>query len=226
MVQWIQQSNTPCQQTAQVCGFSAGAQSNWLITQLINRTVNGTLLREVSVQIEFEQRDCDVTLNCQRTFNTHVYETSSINDSARRDTANYRQEQRVSPDDTTGERVIETVRVSFATNEPSFYFAVQDETSCIVITRLLVFYSVCPSQTFNLTSTPETIAPPTEAAPIPVTATCASNAVMEGDNFPKLICSTGGLWSIISNSDCRCASGFGPMNGTCSSEFSGSGNNS
>ena len=219
-VQWIQQSNTPCGQTAQVCGFLAGPQNNWLLTQLINRTVNGTLLREVSVLIEFEQRDCDTTLKCQRTFNTHIYETTSLNDTLRRETTNYRQVQRVSPDITTGDRVNETVVVDFETNEPSFYFAVQDETSCIVITRLIVFYHVCPSQTVNLTSTPETIAPPSGERPIKVIATCASNAVVEGAIAPELICSTGGLWSPVGNSGCRCTPGSGFMNGMCSCEFS------
>ena len=219
LMQWIQNSNTPCQQTAQVCGFSAGPQNNWLLTQLINRTVNGTRLSEVSVLIEFNLRNCDITLNCQKTFNTHIYETTSAGNAARRNTENYRQVRRVSPDITTGESVNETVVVRFQTDQSSFYFAIQDETSCITITRLLVFYNVCPSQTVNLTSTPETIAPPSGAAPITVTATCARNAEAEGGSEPRLICSTGGLWSTVGNSGCRCVPGSGIINGTCSGEF-------
>lgn len=76
-MQWIQNSNAPCQQTVHVCGFDSGPQNNWLITQLINRTVNGMKLSQVSVTIEFEQLNCDHTLRCQRTFNTHIFETSS-----------------------------------------------------------------------------------------------------------------------------------------------------
>ena len=91
VIQWVQNSNTPCQQFVQVCGFSAGPQSNWLITQLINRTVNGTRLSQVSVLIEFELQGCDATLNCQRAFNTHIYETSSEDSIERRNLANYRQ---------------------------------------------------------------------------------------------------------------------------------------
>ena len=74
-----------------------------LITQLINRTVNGTKLPQVSATIELELRDCDVSLNYQRTFNTHVYETSSMNTTgARRNLNNYQQVRRVSPDVITG----------------------------------------------------------------------------------------------------------------------------
>ena len=124
LLQWVQQSNTPCQQTVQVCGFRAGPQDNWLIAQLINRTVNGTRLPQVSVMIEFELRGCDTTLNCQWTFNTHIYETSTEDATAARNISNYRQVRRVSPDVTTGARMNETVVVNFNINHSSFYFAI------------------------------------------------------------------------------------------------------
>ena len=213
-MQWIQQSNNPCEQNVQVCGFSAGAQSNWLLTQAINRTVNGALLSQARVLIEFELRNCDVTLNCQRTFNTHVYETSMISDAARRRIERYRQVQRVSPDVTTGARVNETVIVNFQTSQPLFYFAIEDEATCIVITRILVFYIVCPSQTIDLISTPEIIAPATGVTD--VEATCAlSNAMTEDGDPPKLSCSPEGTWTAL-GSGCRCAPGYGFVNGRCS----------
>ena len=109
-------------------------QNNWLITQLINRTVNGIRLPQVNVMIEFEQRDCDVILNCQRIFNTHVYERSSVNDTLARNITNYRQVRRVSSDSTTGDKMNETVNIDFSdeSQETAFYFAIQDETSCII----------------------------------------------------------------------------------------------
>ena len=202
-----------------MCGFRAGAQNNWLITQLINRTtVSGNLLSEVSVLIEFEQRDCDVMLNCQRTFNTHIFETATTNANARRNISNYQQVDRISPDTTDGSRVNVTITVTFRTDQPSFYFAVEDETSCIIVTRLLIFYHVCPSQIVNLVSYPETIAPVTGAAPIPITADCASNTESESDNNRKLICSTGGIWTAL-GSGCRCAPGSGFGNARCSCKF-------
>ena len=215
-MQWIQQSNFACQQTVQVCGFSAGAQSNWLLTQLINRTVDGSLLSQVSVQIEFELQNCDVTLNCQRTFNTHVYETSLASNAARINISNYRQVMRVSPDITTGARVNETVVMTFQTNEPFFYFAIEDETTCIVITRMIIFYNVCPNQTIDLVSAPEIIAPAT--AFTEVEGSCASNAETEDDNAPKLICSPDGTWTVV-GSGCRCEPGSGFENGSCSCEL-------
>ena len=215
IIQWIQNSNTPCQQAAQVCGFPAGQQRNWLITQLINRTVNGTRLPQVSVLIEFEQQGCDITLNCQRTFNTHIYETSTENATAARNITNYRQVQRVSPSATNGVRVNETVTVNLNTDHSSFYFAIEDETSCIVITRLIVFYrAVCSSQTISLVHVPEVLAPPT--APITVNGHCVENALTEDGSTPRLICSSEGIWSLI-GSGCRCAPGYthNGVNETC-----------
>ena len=215
-MQWIQSSNAPCQQVVEVCGFTAGPQSNWLLTQLINRTVDGPLLSRISVLIEFELRNCDVTLNCQRIFNTYVYETSLASDVVRRNIHNYRQVRRISPDITTGARVNATVVVTFHTNEPFFYFAVEDETTCIVISRMIAFYNVCPHQIIDLVSAPETIVPATGFTI--VEGSCASNAETEDGNAPELICSSDGTWTVL-GSGCRCVPRSGFENGSCSREY-------
>ena len=197
-----------------MCGFTAGAQDNWLITQLINRTVNGTRLSQFSVMIEFEQKGCDITLNCQRTFNTHVYERSSENTAASKTISNYRQVMRVSPDDTTGNRVNVTIDINFITNHSSFYFAVQDETSCMVITRLLVFYHICPPETAEMIIRPKTIAPliSRRAVPLLITGKCVNNAspIHSGAQGPTVKCNEGGIWSLIPNLGCKCDQGYVP----------------
>ena len=215
-MQWIQQSNTACQQTVQVCGFAAGPQSNWLLTQLINRTIDGPPLSQVNVLIEFELQNCDITLNCQRTFNTYVYETSLANDAAKRNLRNYRQVMRVAPDVITGAKVNKTVVMTFQTNESFFYFAVEDETTCIVITRMIIFYNICPNQIIDMASAPEIIAPATGFAE--VEASCASNAVTENGDAPMLVCSSEGTWTVL-GSGCQCAPGSGFVNGSCSREL-------
>ena len=226
--QWIQNSNSPCLQSVSVCGFAAGMQNNWLITQLINRTVNGTRLPQVSVTIEFEQRDCDVSLNCQRTFITHVYERSTVDNALARVISNYRQVQRVSPDDTTGNKVNETVNIDFSeSQETAFYFAIQDETTCIIISRMIMFYHICPRQTYDLIDHPQTIAPRfasnNEAvAPITVTTTCVDNAEGENGVASLVFCSSGGLWSTPAGKGCCCMRGFANQNGgvSCTCKYS------
>ena len=218
-MQWIQQSNSPCQQSVQVCGFNAGMQSNWLITQLINRTVNGTKLSQVSVTIEFQLQECRVELNCQRTFNTHMYETSSVGTAEARNINNYQQVERVSPDEVTGTTINTTININFNTNHSSFHFGIEDETSCIVVSRLIVFYHVCPNQVANLIHFPETIAPifgsGVPSPPIIVDATCVENAEPENGLVPSVICSSGGAWSLVPGAGCQCVSGYINENGTC-----------
>ena len=216
-LQWVQESNTQCQQSVQVCDFFNGLQDNWLITQLINRTVNGTRLPQVSVTIELEQQGCTTELSCQQSFNAHVYETSSENDAAARNINNYRQVQRITPVKTTSEKENITITFTFNTGHSSFYFAIQDEGTCITITRLIVFYHVCPSQTIDLTHTPETIAPVTGSPPITVKGHCVEKALTEDDCAPKLTCSPGGIWTPLLGSGCSCEQGYShyKANETC-----------
>ena len=220
ILQWIQQSNTACQQTVQVCGFRAGSQDNWLITQLINRTVNGTRLPQVSVMIEFEQPGCNVTLNCQRAFNTHIYESTSSVNSDKINITKYRQVQRVLPVDASGSRVNETITINFTTNHSSFYFAVQDETTCMVITRLIIFYTVCPTQTANLIHYPETVATSRsnfQGEVLYISALCVENAQPENGVSPMIsVCAVGGIWgSVIPGAECQCVPGYFRDNETC-----------
>ena len=204
-----------------MCGFSAGPQNNWLITQLINRTVNGTRLPHVSVTIEFELRDCDDKLNCQRTFNTHIYETSSENSAGRKSVANYQQVRRILPDNTNGSRTNETIIVTFNTNHSSFFFAIQDQTTCVVITRLMIFYHICPKEIVDLIFHPETIAPVLGKF-IVVSPSCAMNAEPVSGLAPqRLVCITGGVWSRVpSGARCRCVDGYFHANEICRCKYS------
>ena len=209
-MQWIQQSNTPCQQSVQVCGFGEGPQDNWLITQLINRTVSpyGIRVSQVNVTIEFEFRNCDITLNCQRTFNTHIYETSTENGTAARNISNYRQVQRVSPD-TTGTRMNKTVVADLNSNYSSFYFSIQDEGSCFVVTRLLVFYHVCPASSRNdPTRVSERITD--GISPFKTIGYCAENAqtINETGSDFLIVCLPEGVWYPSIEGRCQCLPGY------------------
>ena len=158
-------------------------------------------------------QDCSTTLDCQRTFNTHIFETSETATGAR-DINNYRQVKRVSPDITGGDRVNKTIDLSFSTNHSSFYFAVQDETSCMVITRLMMFYHICPADIANLVIYPETVAPPIsrQSFPLLITAKCVDNAspIVAGNPGPKIKCTEGGSWFSVPELGCKCDHGYLP----------------
>ena len=111
----------------------------------------------------------------------------------------YRQVKQISSNITTGARVNETIDLNFSTNHSSFYFAIRDETTCIVITRLIVFYKVCEAQTINLIHYPETIAAPSnpyeeDLSNISIPATCMENAQPENGLAPLVTCSADGVW--------------------------------
>ena len=138
------------------CGFRDGVQDNWLITQFINRTTaDGTRLPQVSIQIEFEQEGC--VEGCSRISSWHGYETSTINSVAARDTSDYVLISRLVPNDSTLQN--QTRYLNFATNESGFYLAIRDEDTCLAVTRVLVFYNVCPQETVEFMIRPEIISP-------------------------------------------------------------------
>ena len=123
--------------------------------------------------------------------------------------------QKISPTKITSEKENVTIAFTPNTNHSSFYFAIQDEGSCITITRLIIFYHVCPSQTINLTHVPETLAPLT---PITVKGRCVEKALAEDDSAPKLNCSPEGIWRTpLLGSGCSCEPGYShyKANGTC-----------
>ena len=205
-----------------------GPQDNWLITQLINRTVNGTRLPRVSVLIGVENLDFtfDDPFSCQgnQTFSIHVYETSSVDSATARNITNYRQVERVSISDTYLPyiRVNETVNIDFNTNHSSFYLAVQHNiihanscAICFSVNRVIVFYTVCPVQTVDMISYPLTIAP--VSGLITISASCVENAEPVGEP-PVINCSPDGSWDPPS-SVCRCMNGTVNMSGACIRKF-------
>ena len=194
-----------------MCAFTAGCQDNWLITQHISRMVNGTALQQVTVQVDFIMNTCDILNNCRRSFAIHKYETSTINATAARNLSNYELVGRIVPRDGSGSvRENGSVELNFATEAIGFYLGIQDETSCIVIHRVLVFYYVCPAVTSDLITRPKTIAPIIGAStpPAQVVGQCVENARSQIGTGPYLTCSQKGVWSMNIGTRCVCHPGF------------------
>jgi hypothetical protein len=122
--------------------------------------------------------------------------------------------ERVSPVDTSGSSVSnKIITINFNTNHSSFYFAIQDEATCIVTTRLIVFYTVCPAQTNNLIYYPETIIPPPSHnyENLSISATCIENAEPENELAPVVTCSADGVWVDSApwpGMGCQCIRGY------------------
>ena len=208
--QWIQTTNLTCRQTVSVCGFTAGRQDNWLITQHISRMVNGTVLEQVTVQVDFTLNSC-MRNDCTRRFAIQRYETSIINVANARNLRNYQLVNRIDPRDDLTPTVREnaSLEIGFRRQDTGFYLGIQDITSCLTIHRVLVFYYVCPAMTSDLIIHSETIAPVVgDSTPVEVVGQCVENASPENGIEPRLTCSPMGIWSVISGAGCVCNSGF------------------
>ena len=203
--QWSQFSDEPCLQEVEVCGFGVGDQDNWLITQHVDRVVEGVPLEQVNVEVEFRVfGNCDASVNCQRNFMVNKFETSTVSPATAADITNYDSVERLSvEEDLRNRNVNRTAVLDFETQETGFYVAIQDERSCIAIPRLLVFYYVCPAGMQDLINRAEIIAPRIGEGSVPIQATgqCVPNASTSG-TAPAITCTSGGVWN--TNSGCTC----------------------
>ena len=194
-----------------MCGFTAGRQDNWLITQHISRMVNGTALEQVTVQVDFTLNSC-MRNDCTRRFAIQRYETSIINvANARRNLRNYQLVNLIDPRDDRTPTVREnaSLEIDFRRPDTGFYLGIQDINSCLTINRVLVFYCVCPAVTSDLIIHPETIAPVVgDSTPVEVVGQCVDNASPENGTGPRPTCSQNGVWSVINGAGCVCNPGF------------------
>lgn len=211
LFQWSEQGSQ-CESRLVVCGPNAGTQSNWLITQHINRTVEGYLLPQVTVQIDLVQSHCGLISGeaCINDLDLLVYETSVIDQSAAQRISNY---VAMSPLRAliSGQRNQTSVNIRFSTNKSGFYLAIRDAGSCVVIFRIVVLYYICPMKTENLVYCPEIIAPPIGSSQqLIVNASCIENASLSVENQFSLKCLEGGHW--IGTYRCMCDNGLIPTN--------------
>jgi len=64
---------------------------------------------------------------------------------------------RISPSGDARENM--SIQIDFDTTATGFYLGIRDETLCVLVHRVLVFYYVCPAVTLDLITRPERIAP-------------------------------------------------------------------
>ena len=188
-----------------MCGFGVGAQENWLITQHISRELaGGQRLQKVTARFDYQLNGCDVSRQCRQSFDVYKWQTSTINSVAARNTSKYARVGRVSPADTSGTVASSEALDIGLTAENVFYMAVVDLSTCILIERILVFYYVCPAETSELITRPETISPES-----PVIGECVENSSPQTGSNPVLRCADEGVWEVII--PCQCNAGYEAM---------------
>ena len=193
-----------------MCGFSEGAQENWLITQHINTVLpgggGGERLRKVTAQFEGTLNGCDINRQCRQSFELFKWETSAIDRNGATNTNNYVRVGRVSPDVTSGVMSFVDSHDFELGTTGGFYLGVVDLSTCVTLTRILVLYYVCPEETSELISRPEAIESQSLEGSPSVEGECVENSSTESGANPILICGPRGLWIVIKS--CLCNPGY------------------
>ena len=187
-----------------MCGFSAGAQENWLITQHISRQLSsGQLFSRVSVEVQYQFQICTQQQQCLQNFELHMWETSAVDSTnIAKKMKNFVRVGRFGPNNGT-ETITEVIDVEFDTEETGFYLALVDHGTCVVINQFLVFYEgvLCSGEKTGLIEHPEVI-PPQDM----VAGKCAANSATMNGSDPVIKCTDEGDWEVLM--PCLCGPGF------------------
>lgn len=214
-VQWMLDGSN-CESIFSVCAYNHRPQDNWLISSYISRLVENDiqneLLQQVTLRVEYEVTNCPNTTSerstniCSQYFNILKYETSLNSVTDMHNTNNYNEIHQM--------RIVESdnvktgyVNISFTSEESGFHIAIRDDGTCIEISRLMVFYTVCPMIVVNLEDRPGFIAP--QDGFVTVFSSCVENAVpMSGEDMIELECGVDGEWAENQYSECVCESDY------------------
>lgn len=188
-----------------MCGFNAGLQNNWLITQHISRQVeiSRATITLQSVEVTFDvvfSSDCASNPSCIEALSLYVWETSAPDDISAADTNNYHFIGNMTADSSE-------LTLTFMTQHSGFYLGIRDNGTCVggmnlgALNRVLVTYKSCPSDTVGLVSVAEAVAG-TEGVP----GQCVGNSSAVEGGGALLSCSDSGDWSVLSG--CECDRGY------------------
>ena len=169
---------------------------------------------------------CDDGTTCddsmlQETLKLAVWETSVVDNAAARSTSNFRFiSQIVANNFNSVDNLYNyTKEINFETSEHGFYFAIRDEASCVALSRVIVFFNICPENVNDLVMHPETLSPPIsrEISKVEVITECVLGASPENGITAILKCAQGGVWKSVPYSGCQCNSGSvkGVDNNSC-----------
>ena len=183
-------------------------QNNWLITQYIN--VSDSNVHRVTLNATFTVSNC---ASCPTSFRVFILQTDQVNETLRND---------ISSCTFTGIRLFHLLENSQLISSAShnidisssgFYLAIVDDGSCVVMSRLVIYYNICPGQVNNSIIYPETIALTGMKV---VNGSCIDNAGPTSDL--QLTCRLSGLW-VTNTKSCTCNPGYEFISTYCKGKF-------
>ena len=181
-----------------MCGLELGPQENWMITQHISTDVT-----TVQVMVESSlDATCDPSApGCVSVedISLYVWETPNVTETPAADTTNYQFVSNVS----NGTVVVE---ISGLTGGSGFYLGIRDNGTCVSVSRVLVYYTVCVPGAVGLVRVDQETA--FSSAGDTVQGHCVQNSIStSSSNTPQLLCLETGHWKVESGG-CQCLSGY------------------
>ena len=86
---------------------------------------------KVTAQFEVTLNGCDTSRQCRQSYDVYIWQTSTINRTAARNTDNYMYIERISPDNTDGFGSSTNLVEIDLNSEDGFYLAVVDFSTCL-----------------------------------------------------------------------------------------------
>jgi hypothetical protein len=174
-----------------------------LLTQYILRSYRASdRAPQVSVQIQFEMHNCGC--HCQNSVIMYLYENLITTVGELRMPPTHI--VRLTPLHLDGRTINLTTDIRFLTNTPGFHIAIKDESSCMVLKRMIVFFHICPRGHGDLVMRDEVLAPAIQriSRPLVIEGRCVEGASPVSGDVVILHCNQGGVWSAIPGYGCTC----------------------
>ena len=162
-----------------------------MITQHISVPVNVT---KVMIYYRLESPCSPSTPSCVEDLSLYVWETSTQSKTSAADTSNYHFIANI----TTAESVIELPPLT----QSGLYLGIRDNGTCVSVSRVLVYYSVCEAGRQGLVRVEGN-----SSAGDTLPGTCVENSVSTSGSGPPLLqCLESGQWAVLSG--CQCSPHF------------------
>ena len=195
-------------------------KDNWMITQYINISRTGVteLLLNVTLTAYPYCSSCNF-------LKVRIFQTNEPDELGRRNVSYYMHKGNVAPlERYTNQRITPDLNLTSIPISPlttGLYVALDTPSdTCFSISRLALYYYVCPEQVVNLVEYTETISPAFSSSHgVFVEASCVDNAVLTSANS-LLDCNSRGRWEAIGVA-CRCMEGhYFSNNNFCEGKYS------
>ena len=224
-LQWQQGAGGICRFQTTVCGWgrqnAVVPQNNWLFTQHISKAFDATTYNyDVAIQVEaiYSLPSCRERQGCKQRFNLLHYMTNSQRLRSTEGDGSMNTQNYVNFAVPVGVSSVNNNNTYTFTLPPSstgFYIALQDNGSCIALSRLRVYRNNCQSRQVGLVLYPDAPAPVSGSVNIDIS--CVANAVVSGSS--RVTCGSDGTWG-SQNPVCQCRLGHENRQMQCIGKFS------